>query len=195
MLRWRVGSVGTAASHLGADPAYCAPMDLDELAQRVARLEALEDIRRVAHGYCVGADHRDEARWLDAWTRDAVWQVSPDCTMTGHDEILAGVQMQWAHFRQMQHGTVNHTIDIAHDEAADEAARGRGRLVRASGRADVLVHVQLPDLTWITGGGTYVDEYRCEEGRWRIARRVVRDAFDLAALAPGNGSIVTDRDP
>ena len=107
-------------------------MDLDELAQLVARLEALEDIRRVAHGYCVGADHRDEARWLDAWTRDAVWQVSPDCTMTGHDEILAGVQMQWAHFRQMQHGTVNHTIDIAHDDAADDAARGRGRLVRAA---------------------------------------------------------------
>lgn len=74
-------------------------MDLDDLAQRIARLEALESIRRVALDYCVGADHRDEARWLASWTQDDIWQVSPDRAMNGHQEILAGVRTQWAHFR------------------------------------------------------------------------------------------------
>lgn len=54
------------------------------------------------------------------------------------------------------------------------------------------MHVQLPDLTWITGGGTYVDEYRCERGRWRIARRTVHHAFDLAPLAPNAGPFGVD---
>lgn len=158
-------------------------MDIEELARRVERLESEQAIRRVAHDYCVGADQRDAGRWLGAWTPDAVWQVSADRAMSGQAEILTGVQRQWESFPQMQHGTVNHTIDLDPDDPD-----------RAGGRSDVVLHVQRTDGTWVTGGGTYLDEYLRVDGCWRIARRTVHRPFDLAPLAPGAGPIVLDDD-
>lgn len=153
--------------------------EIEILAARLDQLEAELAIRRLAHHYCVGADRQDEARWVGVWTSDAVWQVSPDRAMTGQDEIVAGVRAQWEHFRQMQHGAVNHIVDL--DPRDPE---------RASGRADVVVHAQLPDGGWITGGGSYVDEYRRDEGVWRIGRRTVQNPFDLAPLSPGDGATI-----
>ncbi|MFI9381293.1 hypothetical protein [Kutzneria sp. NPDC052558] len=42
----------------------------------------------------------------------------------------------------MQHGTVNHVVDLD----------------RLTGRCEVIVHVRLADGTWMTGGGTYEDQ-------------------------------------
>lgn len=153
------------------------------LAQRVERLEAELALHRLAHDYCIGADHHDVESWLGAWTHDAVWQVSDDRAFTGRDEILAAVRQQWNHFLQMQHGTVNHTVELDPDEPD-----------RATGRADVVLHVQLQDTRWVTGGGTYRDEYRRQDGHWRIARRTVVRPFDLAPLETSAGPITADED-
>jgi hypothetical protein len=65
----------------------------------------------------------------------------------------------------MQHTVSNHVVSIDGDEA--------------TGRADVTVFVQLDETRWITGGGTYHDRYRRDDGRWRIAERRVADGFHL----------------
>ena len=143
---------------------------MSDLLARLERVESELALHRLAHNYCVAADHRDLDLWRTVWTPDAVWETStdPDYVFTGLDAICAAVQRQWQTFPVMQHGTVNHVVDLANDTA--------------TGRSDVIVHVQLDNNTWITGGGTYRDGYRRVDGNWRIARRRVTGTFDLGPL-------------
>jgi hypothetical protein len=143
--------------------------DIADLAARLARIESELALYRLARQYCVAADHRDLDLWREVWTPDAVWDTGPDRVYTGVAAICAAVGEQWEAFPIMQHGTVNHVVDIAESTA--------------TGRSDVIVHVQLDDATWVTGGGTYLDEYRHrEDGRWQIARRTVTRPFDLGPI-------------
>jgi hypothetical protein len=141
-----------------------------DITRRLERIEAELALRQLAYQYCVAADHRDLGLWRAVWTPDAVWETStdPDYVFGGVDAICAAVQRQWQTFPVMQHAAVNHMIDL--DGAADDIA---------TGRSDVIVHVQLNDTTWLTGGGTYLDQYRRHDGRWQIARRAVTRPFDL----------------
>lgn len=138
---------------------------IEDLVARLDRVEAELALHRLAHDYCIGADHRDLARWQQVWTSDAVWETSPDRVHGGLEQITAAVTGQWQAFPVMQHSTANHVVDVAG--------------TTATGRCDVVVQVQLGDGRWIVGGGTYEDEYRHEGGRWRISRRRVVRPFDL----------------
>jgi len=143
-----------------------------------ARLEWIEaelEIHRLASEYCIGADTRDLGMWSEVWTEDATWTVSDTQVFTGRDAICAAVDVQWRAFRRMQHTVSNHVVSIDGDEA--------------TGRADVTVFVQLDETRWITGGGTYHDRYRRDDGRWRIAERRVTDGFHLE-LPPSTGTDV-----
>lgn len=141
-----------------------------DLVTRLERVEAELALHRLAHHYCVAADHRDLELWRRLWTADAVWDAGDaEHVFAGIDAICAAVQRQWQTFPVMQHGTVNHVVDLDGD--------------LATGRSDVIVHVQLVDNTWITGGGTYTDRYEKVAGQWRIGRRKVTGAFDLGPLA------------
>jgi hypothetical protein len=144
--------------------------EVDELLARVEWLESEAALRRLAHDYCIGADAQDGERWDAVWTDDAVWQVDVDDehTFRGRAAIRAAVEHQWRIFPRMQHATSNHDVRIDGD--------------RATGRCDVVSIVQLPDLRWLVGGGTYLDEYRRDLGIWRIALRRVDRPFDLAPL-------------
>lgn len=153
---------------------------IEELAARLDRLESESALRRLAHDYCVGADHHDRERWESVWTPDAVWEAGagPEHVFTGIEAIRAAVEQQWRTFPIMQHATANHTVEIDGDSA--------------TGRSDLVLMVQLPDRTWIVGGGTYEDDYRRESGVWRIARRRVVEPFDLAPLDPSSGPVTVD---
>ncbi|MET7355896.1 nuclear transport factor 2 family protein, partial [Streptomyces mirabilis] len=92
--------------------------------------------------------------------------LSPDMVFTGIEAICETVERQWQMFPAMSHGTVNLDVDV-------EAA---------TGRSDVIVHIQLQDTTWVTGGATYLDEYRRHDGAWRIARRTVTRTFNVGPI-------------
>lgn len=142
-----------------------------DLLARLERVEAELALHKLAHRYCIAADHRDLDLWRAVWTPDAVWETGsdPDHVYTGTDAICAAVQRQWETFPLMQHGMVNHIVEFTGNHTA-------------TGRSDLVVHVQLEDGTWITGGGTYLDQYRRHDGRWRIARRTVTRPFDIGPL-------------
>ncbi|WP_043719862.1 nuclear transport factor 2 family protein [Kutzneria sp. 744] len=146
-------------------------MSMSDLVARLERVEAELALQRLAHNYCVAADGRDLPLWRSVWASEAVWETSadPDYIFTGIDAICVAVQRQWETFPVMQHGTVNQVLDI-----------GSGS---ATGRCDVIIHVQLPDGGWITGGGTYEDRYERSDSGWRIGRRRVTAAFDLGPLS------------
>jgi hypothetical protein len=150
-------------------------ISLEELAARLDRVESELALHRLAHAYCIGADQRDLSRWESVWAPDAVWEAGPDRVIVGIEAILVTVQEQWETFPVMQHATANHTVEIAGDSTA-------------TGRSDLVLLLQLPDLRWVVGGGAYEDEYRREEGVWRIARRRVVRPFDLAPLAASEGA-------
>ena len=141
---------------------------LEDLAVRLERVEAELALHRLVYDYCIGVDHRDLTRWQRVWTPDAVWQTSPDRTLTGLEAITAAVRAQWEAFPVMQHSTANHVVTVAG--------------ATATGHCDVVVQVQLADGRWIVGGGAYADDYRREAGTWRIARRTVVRPFDLPAI-------------
>ncbi|WP_405835199.1 nuclear transport factor 2 family protein [Streptomyces sp. NBC_01518] len=82
---------------------------LGNFTARLDRVEAEFALRRLAHGYCVGADHRDRLRWEAIWATDAVWETGPDRIFIGFDAICAAVEQQWRTFPVMQHATANHT--------------------------------------------------------------------------------------
>jgi hypothetical protein len=149
-------------------------ISIEELAARLDRVESALALHRLAHDYCVGADHRDLGRWESVWTADAVWEAGPDHVMTGIDAIRNAVLEQWETFPLMQHATANHTVEVTDSTA--------------TGRSDLVLLLQLPDQRWVVGGGAYEDEYRREDGRWRIARRRVVRPFDLAPLAASDGA-------
>ena len=146
---------------------------IENLVRRLERVEAQLALHRLAHDYCIGADHRDLQRWRSVWTTDAVWEASPDRRFIGIGAICTAVQDQWRTFPIMQHATANHVVQVDGDTA--------------SGRCDVVVLVQLPDRRWIVGG-SYEDRYRNVDGSWHIAHRRVVQPFDLAPLAPADGS-------
>lgn len=76
---------------------------IDDLAARLARIEAELAVHRLVADYCVGADRQDLARWADVWTADAEWETSPDRVFVGVDAICAAVQRQWRAFPVMLH--------------------------------------------------------------------------------------------
>ncbi|MEU4743422.1 nuclear transport factor 2 family protein [Actinosynnema sp. NPDC023658] len=145
--------------------------DVGDFIARLERIETELALHRLAQHYCVAADHRDLELWREVWTPDGVWATSSDLVFTGLDAICNAVRRQWQAFSAMQHGTVNHVVDLT------DAAQGV-----ATGRSDVIVHVQVDRNTWLNGGGTYLDEYRRHDGRWRIAKRTVTRPFDLGPL-------------
>lgn len=147
---------------------------MQDLIDRLERVEAELQLHRLVHEYCVGADTADRELWASVWAEDAVWAVGDDRSFSGRAEICAAVERQWHAFARMQHAVSNHVVSIDGDEA--------------TGRADVTVFVQIADERWITGGGTYVDRYRREGGRWRIAERRVVGGFDLE-LPPSSGAV------
>jgi len=150
---------------------------IEELAIRLDRVEAELALHRLVNDYCIGADHRDLARWQRVWTADAVWQTSPERAYRGIEEITAAVSGQWQSFPVMQHSTVNHVVEVAGDTA--------------SGHSDVIVQIQLGDGRWLVGGGAYEDEYRREAGVWRIAKRTVSRPFDLPPIPAGSATAAT----
>ncbi|MFG1810442.1 nuclear transport factor 2 family protein [Streptomyces sp. NPDC049040] len=152
---------------------------LEDLAARLDRVEAELALHRLAHDYCVGADHHDRLRWEAVWALDAIWEISPNRVFRGLEAICAAVEQQWRTFPFMQHATANHTVAISGD--------------MATGRSDVVVLAQLPDRRWLIGGGSYEDEYRRGEGVWRMTRRRARRPFDVImggeGAAPAGGPV------
>jgi ketosteroid isomerase-like protein len=141
---------------------------IEELAERLDRVEAELALHRLAYDYCIAADHRDLTRWQQVWTDDAVWETSTDRAYRGLEEITAAVRSQWESFPIMQHSTANHIANVSGDTAV--------------GHCDVIVQIQLGDGRWIVGGGAYSDEYRRVGTAWRIARRTVVRPFDLPPI-------------
>jgi uncharacterized protein (TIGR02246 family) len=129
-----------------------------DIEQRLARLEATEELRNLAKEYCHGLDKRDLNRFLAAFAPDGVWVLGEDNEPTGHVEIGKTVtEGIWPAFSETHHWTSNHVLDWS-------GATPRGT-------CDVSATVRQTSGEWLRASATYVDTYVQSDGRWLIGRR------------------------
>lgn len=133
-------------------------MNLDA---RVARLEAVEEIRRLKARYFRCVDLREWDEFADLFTADFVPEFgeSTSSPLT-KDQFLASVARHFASGISIHHG---HEPEI--DVTGANSATGLWPmydLVESPAESGYVNH---------TGWGHYREEYRrCADGRWRISR-------------------------
>lgn len=127
---------------------------------RLAVVEAKLDIAELLTRYSIAVDDRDMVALADCFTADGrlIGKDGRDPGI-GRDEVMARFRTRFRSLGPTCHWTHNHIINVDADS-----------LTAATGL--VLSHAEL----WRSGKAhiaslRYEDEYRREDGRWRIASR------------------------
>lgn len=151
---------------------------LDEMAGRLARLEAEGEIRRVMMRYMELCDRLDDATPMDElgelFATDAVWAGKGQRygkAFGGHQGRVAIVAMLGSyrgpppHFAMNAHFLSSETIQVAAD---CNSARGTWMMLQTSTHADGRSDLRSARLTVA---------FAVEDGRWRIARFETENLF------------------
>ncbi|GAB3596057.1 nuclear transport factor 2 family protein [Microbacterium tumbae] len=133
------------------------------LDERLARLEDLEEIKRLAIAYKEALDGKDTAAYAELFAEDGTLWCTPELQATGRPGIRALVDsMSGGLLTEVVgtdfHAIANHLIDLDGD-TADGSLTWLYFTVAADGS---------PRLEKI---GHYVDRYVRERGVWRFQRR------------------------
>ncbi|WP_084011072.1 nuclear transport factor 2 family protein [Pseudofrankia sp. DC12] len=141
------------------------------LAARVARLEDLEEIRRLYVDYGRHLDAGDAAAYASLFARDAKLRLGPVMRADGREEIeraaskVIGSTAEGA--SRSVHLLGSPSVELGDDGTATGECVWSAISRHEDGTPGVLV-------------GRHVDRLVKEEGRWRIARRV--GLVDVGAL-------------
>jgi uncharacterized protein (TIGR02246 family) len=123
--------------------------------QRIARLEAKDEIRELTARYCHAVVDGDAAAIAHLFCRDGSFETGG--TVTAGHEALEAFYVQGVGERTHKPFIQNHVIEfVDHD--------------RATGRCSVEIRIFQRGKA-ITAAGHYLDEYRREDGQWRFASR------------------------
>ncbi len=128
---------------------------MNTLEERLARMEAKDEIRELTHRYCHGVVDGDADRIVELFCQDGVFRTHT-LAPQGHAELLefySGGVGGKTHKPFVQ----NHVIEFEDEE-------------RATGRCSVEIRVWQDNEAY-TQAGHYHDRYRKEDGRWRFAER------------------------
>ena len=134
---------------------------MSDLERRIARLEAIEEIRRLKARYFRCVDTRNWAEFADLFTLDCEFEFAESTSgATGRHEFLAAVAKHFASGISVLLGQ-EPEISILDEQ-------------RATGIWPMFDLVESPaDSGYVnhTGWGHYTEEYRREpDGKWRISR-------------------------
>jgi hypothetical protein len=141
-----------------------------DLLARVARLEALDEIRQLAAKYAVALDQRD----LNAVVNLFVDDVGVPGKRRGRAALRAWYDTEMRHdLLGSAHGVLGHVIDV-HD--ADHASG----LVYSRNDLET-------DSVWVIELLAYLDSYERRSGRWYFARRTPLFWYQTDLTAPPLG--------
>lgn len=124
------------------------------VAERLARIEAKDEIRELTARYCHAVVDGDADRIVGLFCRDGVFRTHTVAPM-GHDQLREFYQALTA--RTHKPFVQNHVIELESDE-------------RATGRCSVEIRVWQDGRAY-TQAGHYLDRYRKEDRRWRFEER------------------------
>lgn len=134
-----------------------------ELEQRVRRLEDRSAIDDLNTRYFLAADGDDMAGVGDSFTDDATFASSGHVAATGARAIVDFIAGARGHMGLTIH-TPHYGLYTFHDDQ------------RASGIVGAHLELVLAGQSTL-GAVRYIDEYRQDDGVWRIARRDMRTIF------------------
>jgi ketosteroid isomerase-like protein len=148
----------------------------DALADRVARLEAIEEIRELVARYGMAVDDRDVDGLADMFTSDAKFGLADGMVANqGRQAVIDFYTERMAAFGATYHYPHSHVIEFDADDPG-----------HATGMVNAHAELGLDGRTLVTAL-RYFDEYRVEDGRWRFVERAVAMIYymDMADLADG----------
>lgn len=143
------------------------------LEQQIAAIEAKDEIREVTARYCHGVVDGDVEAIVDLFCSDGTFRMR-NSSFTGTEE-LRGMYTGGVGGKTHKPFIQNHVIEL-HPEAD-------GSLVRATGRCSVEIRIFQDDQP-MTAAGHYLDEYRVEDGRWKLFDRFY-NAYHLVPWSEG----------
>lgn len=138
------------------------------LEERIATLEAKDEIRELTARYCHAVVDGDVDAIVDLFCRDGTFRMR-NTSFTGSDE-LRGMYAGGVGGRTHKPFIQNHVIEL---DGPD----------RATGRCSVEIRIFQDDKP-LTAAGHYIDQYRVEDGRWKLADRFY-NAYHLAPWETG----------
>lgn len=135
---------------------------IQQLLQRVDRLESRQAMRDLVTDYCQAFDGVDFPRFLSIWWDDCVWDIGPPFgRFDGHAGIEKAVrEVLWPVWRETHHLTSN--LRVTFDDADN-----------ARGVCDVDCMGSLRDDSVQMISATYTDHFQRRAGTWKILRRDV----------------------
>ncbi len=148
----------------------------DGLSDRIARLEALEEIRALVARYGMVVDDRDIEGLADMFTSDAKFGLADGMVANqGRQAVIDFYTERMAAFGATYHYPHSHVIEL-----------DPGRPGHATGTVNAHAELGLDGRTLVTAL-RYFDQYRVEDGRWRFVERKVAMIYymDMADLADG----------
>lgn len=126
---------------------------MDELSERIARVEARLDIGQLPIRYAMAVDSRDVDTWLSLFVPDV--QVGRDTF--GREALRGYIEPALRSFKRSLHQICGHRIEML----TADTARG-ATYCRAEHEVDD---------RWIVMGICYFDDYRRVDGEWLFSRR------------------------
>jgi hypothetical protein len=143
--------------------------------ERLAVLEAKEEIRDLFNRYGFAADTGDAGAWSEVWAKDAVYERA-DASISGREAFFRSIDDEnGAHKRDIEGRGSLHTTGPLMIEVAGDRAWAEG-----------------PALVWIKNQGGYSVyalsynhwDLQKKDGRWEILKRIGRP------VAPKNAQLV-----
>lgn len=140
---------------------------MPDLEQRIATIEAKDEIRELTARYCHGVVDGDADAIVDLFCEDGAFQIRRE--IRGHDALreFYGRGIGGKTYKPF---IQNHVIELTSD-------------TEATGRCSVEIRV-VQDGEAYTGAGHYLDRYRKENGHWRFAHRHY-NAYHFVPLKEG----------
>ncbi len=125
-----------------------------DLASRLSRLEALEEIRQLASRYALAVDSRDLDTLVTLFIDDdRLFREGA----RGRSGLRESFNVSQRRYSNSQHFVCNHVIDLDDEEHAHGVVYSR-------------VEQELGD-TWLVMNMQYWDRYERKDGRWYFAER------------------------
>ncbi len=139
-----------------------------ELEERIAALEAKDEIRELTAQYCHAVVDGDVEAILGLFCADGTFRMR-NSSFTGTDE-LRGMYEGGVGAKTHKPFIQNHVIEL---QGPDEA----------TGRCSVEIRI-FQDGQAMTAAGHYLDRYRRQDGRWLFAERFY-NAYHLSPWSSG----------
>jgi uncharacterized protein (TIGR02246 family) len=129
--------------------------------ERLARVEAKQEIRELMAGYAFGCDNHDAERFLSIWTDDAYWYLGgPFGEASGTDAIKEVLDKIWVESPETHHWITDVTVGFT-----DEAS--------ATGEAHTICYIKGASGDQLFVSCDYDNKYEQHDGRWLVSSCVL----------------------